>query len=121
MRGFNDSRKDEYFIKRMTDPNQARRILTHMKSSRTLYIMCHIPVCCWISSSVLKNLLVEAESGKMPKTLTQMCTHFLMFQTTQMNLKYAIEQEMESPLNQKIILGFGKLAFQQLEKGNLIF
>lgn len=117
VRGFNDSRKDEYFIKRMTDPYQARRILTHMKSSRTLYIMCHIPVCCWISSSVLKNLLVEAESGKMPKTLTQMCTHVLTFQTTQMNLKYAIEQEMEPPLNEKILLALVEANLSTAGKG----
>lgn len=101
----------------MTDPYQARRILTHMKSSRTLYIMCHIPVCCWISSSVLKNLLVEAESGKMPKTLTQMCTHVLTFQTTQMNLKYAIEQEMEPPLNEKILLALVEANLSTAGKG----
>ncbi|KAI5627651.1 NACHT, LRR and PYD domains-containing protein 12 isoform X3, partial [Silurus asotus] len=93
VRGFSDPQKEEYFRKRISDQSLANKIITHMKSSRSLHIMCHIPVFCWISATVLERMLGEAESGEIPKTLTQ----------------------IES------ILALGKLAFHQLEKGNLIF
>ncbi|XP_030646345.1 NACHT, LRR and PYD domains-containing protein 12-like [Chanos chanos] len=121
VRGFSDPQKEEYLRKRIRDQNVASRIITHIKSSRSLYIMCHIPVFCWISATVLERMLGESKSGQIPKTLTQMYTHFLIFQTKQRNEKYEGHSEMQPEWNKKMILSLGKLAFEQLEKGNLIF
>ncbi|XP_030649739.1 NACHT, LRR and PYD domains-containing protein 3-like [Chanos chanos] len=121
VRGFNDPQKEEYFRKRISDQNLANSIITHIKSSRSLHIMCHIPVFCWISATVLERMLGEAQSGEIPKTLTQMYTHFLIFQTKQRNQKYDGHYEMDPQWKKQSILSLGKLAFQQLEKGNLIF
>ncbi|KAL6483863.1 hypothetical protein MHYP_G00087350, partial [Metynnis hypsauchen] len=92
-----------------------------MKSSRSLYIMCHIPVFCWIAATVLERMLGEAESGEIPKTLTQMFTHFLIFQIKHKDQKYHGKCDSDPKHTREIILALGKLAFQQLEKGNLIF
>ncbi|XP_051991768.1 NLR family CARD domain-containing protein 3-like [Xyrauchen texanus] len=121
VRGFNDPQKDEYFRKRIKDERLANRIITHMKSSRSLYIMCHIPVFCWISATVLHRLLSEAESAEIPKTLTEMFTHFLIFQIKLKSQKYDGKCEVDLQQARKRILSLGKLAFQQLEKWNLIF
>ncbi|KAI5086135.1 NACHT, LRR and PYD domains-containing protein 3 isoform X3, partial [Silurus meridionalis] len=117
VRGFNDPQKDEYFRKRISDQNLANKVITHLKSLRSLYIMCHIPVFCWISAAVLERMLGEAESGEIPKTLTQMYTHFLIIQTNIIREKYLQKQESD----EEMLLKLGKLAFQQLEKQNLIF
>ncbi|XP_060771528.1 NACHT, LRR and PYD domains-containing protein 3-like isoform X2 [Neoarius graeffei] len=117
VRGFNDPQKEEYFRKRVSDQSLAENIITHLKSLRSLYIMCHIPVFCWISAAVLERMLGEAESGEIPKTLTQMYTHFLIIQTNVIREKYSKKQESD----EEMLLKLGKLAFEQLEKGNLIF
>ncbi|XP_030646400.1 NACHT, LRR and PYD domains-containing protein 12-like [Chanos chanos] len=121
VRGFNDPQKEEYFRKRISDQSLANRIITHIKSTRSLHIMCHIPVFCWISATVLERIFTEAESGEIPQTLTQMYTHFLIFQTKQRNQKYDGHYEMDPHWNKENILSLGKLAFEQLKKGNLIF
>ncbi|XP_042562124.1 protein NLRC3-like [Clupea harengus] len=118
VRGFNDPQKEEYFRKKITKKELASRIITHLKSSRCLYIMCHIPVFCWMSATVLVYILTEAESGEIPTSLTQMYTHFLIIQTKHRSQKYG-NRDADALL--KTILSLGKLAFQQLEKGNLIF
>ncbi|XP_050959775.1 NACHT, LRR and PYD domains-containing protein 12 [Labeo rohita] len=117
VRGFNEPQKEEYFRKRISDQSLANRIISHLKSSRRLYIMCHIPVFCWISAAVLEKMLSQAESGEIPKTLTQMYTHFLIYQT---NIKHEKDYE-KNMTDEDMILKLGKLAFQQLVKGNLIF
>ncbi|XP_060780223.1 NLR family CARD domain-containing protein 3-like [Neoarius graeffei] len=121
IRGFSDPQKEEYFKKKISDRSLANKIITHMKSSRSLYIMCHIPVFCWISATVLERMLGEAESGEIPKTLTQMFTHFLIFQIKHKEQKYHGTYDPDSQQTRESILALGKLAFQQLEKGNLIF
>uniref|UniRef100_A0A4W4ER33 FISNA domain-containing protein n=1 Tax=Electrophorus electricus TaxID=8005 RepID=A0A4W4ER33_ELEEL len=85
---FSDPQKEEYFRQRISDQILANKIISHMKSSRSLYIMCHIPVFCWIAVTVLERMLGEAESGEIPKTLTQMFTHFLIFQLKHKDRKY---------------------------------
>ncbi|XP_060798353.1 NLR family CARD domain-containing protein 3-like isoform X4 [Neoarius graeffei] len=117
VRGFNDPQKEEYFRNRVSDQSLAENIVTHLKSLRSLYIMCHIPVFCWISAAVLERMLGEAESGEIPKTLTQMYTHFLIIQTNVIREKYSKKQESD----EEMLLKLGQLAFEQLEKGNLIF
>ncbi|KAK3511454.1 hypothetical protein QTP70_008897 [Hemibagrus guttatus] len=117
VRGFNDPQKEEYFRKRISDQILSNRIITHLKSLRSLYIMCHIPVFCWISATVLERMLGEAESGEIPKTLTQMYTHFLIIQINIIKKKYTESRKTDKEMALKL----GKLAFQQLMKGNLIF
>ncbi|XP_053483791.1 NACHT, LRR and PYD domains-containing protein 3-like isoform X2 [Ictalurus furcatus] len=121
VRGFSDPQKEEYFRKRIRDRSLADKIIRHMKSSRSLYIMCHIPVFCWISATVLERMLGEAERGEIPKTLTQMFTHFLIFQIKHKDQKYHQKCDPDPQQTRESILALGKLAFQQLEKGNLIF
>ncbi|XP_056107531.1 NLR family CARD domain-containing protein 3-like isoform X4 [Rhinichthys klamathensis goyatoka] len=117
VRGFSDTQKQEYFRKRISDQSLADRIISHLKSSRSLFIMCHIPVFCWISATVLEEMCSGAESGEIPKTLTQMYTHFLLIQT---NIKHEKDYE-EKVKDEDMIVKLGKLAYRQLVKGNLIF
>ncbi|KAM9467683.1 NLR family CARD domain-containing protein 3-like [Clarias gariepinus] len=117
VRGFNDPQKEEYFRKRISDQSLANNIITHLKSLRSLYIMCHIPVFCWISAAVLERILCEAERGEIPKTLTQMYTHFLILQINIIRQKYPKKQQSD----EEMLFKLGQLAFKQLKKGNLIF
>ncbi|XP_037389787.1 NACHT, LRR and PYD domains-containing protein 12-like [Pygocentrus nattereri] len=124
VRGFNDSEKEDYFRKRFSEPGLAGRIVAHIKSSRSLHIMCHIPVFCWISATVLEKMLDKPDCEEVPKTLTQMYTHFLLIQTQMKNNKYheVIRDDTHmTELDKEMITKLGNLAFLQLEKGNLIF
>ncbi|KAM6988188.1 NLR family CARD domain-containing protein 3-like [Tautogolabrus adspersus] len=124
VRGFTDPQKDEYFRKRFRDEEQANRIISHIKTSRSLHIMCHIPVFCWITATVLEDVLKTREGGELPKTLTEMYIHFLVVQSKLKNIKYDGGAETDphwSPESRKMIKSLGKLAFEQLQKGNLIF
>uniref|UniRef100_A0A8C7HX18 Si:ch211-201o1.1 n=1 Tax=Oncorhynchus kisutch TaxID=8019 RepID=A0A8C7HX18_ONCKI len=125
VRGFNDPQKEEYFRKKITDQKLANEIIKHITTSRSLQIMCHIPVFCWISATVLETMLKVAEKNEVPKTLTQMCSHFMLIQIIVKNRKYNKTTETNpkelSQSDKEMILKLAKLAFQQLQKGNLIF
>nr|XP_046193989.1 NLR family CARD domain-containing protein 3-like isoform X3 [Oncorhynchus gorbuscha] len=120
VRGFNDPQKEEYFRRRFSDEDLASRIISHIKTSKSLHIMCHIPVFCWISATVLEHIL-EHKREEMPKTLTEMYTHLVVFHTKQKNEKYLGKEETGPDWNKKSILSLGKLSFQQLVKGNIMF
>ncbi|XP_067272549.1 NACHT, LRR and PYD domains-containing protein 12-like [Pseudorasbora parva] len=141
IRGFIDEQKEEYFRKRFTDEKIANEIIDHVKQSKSLFIMCHIPVFCWISATVLQNILEEKRNNDLknnqsdeisetlqesdtddtPRTLTQMYTHFLRFQIQQSRRKYDGECTPDVSWDKDAILSLGKLAFQELERNNLIF
>uniref|UniRef100_A0A3B5AB62 B30.2/SPRY domain-containing protein n=1 Tax=Stegastes partitus TaxID=144197 RepID=A0A3B5AB62_9TELE len=124
IRGFTDPQKEEYFRKRFRDEEQASSIISHIKTSQSLHIMCHIPVFCWITATVLEELLKTREGGDLPKTLTEMYIHFLVVQTKVKKVKYDGGDETDphwSPESRTMIESLGKLAFEQLKKGNLIF
>ncbi|XP_067280115.1 NACHT, LRR and PYD domains-containing protein 3-like [Pseudorasbora parva] len=122
IQGFNDPQKEEYFRKRISDDQQASRIISHIKRARSLHIMCHIPVFCWISATVLQNILNQDFSAEIPQTLTEMYIHFLLIHTSIRNQKY---EEM-NPVkllqsNRDVIVKLAELAFTQLMKGNVMF
>uniref|UniRef100_A0A8C9Y8B4 Uncharacterized protein n=1 Tax=Sander lucioperca TaxID=283035 RepID=A0A8C9Y8B4_SANLU len=124
VRGFTDPQKEEYFRKRFRDKKQASRIISHIKTLRSLHIMCHIPRFCWITATVLEKVLKTREGGELPKTLTEKYIHFLVVQSKVKNIKYDGGAETDphwSPESRKMIESLGKMAFEQLQKGNLIF
>ncbi|XP_051559343.1 NLR family CARD domain-containing protein 3-like isoform X2 [Myxocyprinus asiaticus] len=122
IQGFNDPQKEEYFRKRISDKHQASRIISHIKKARSLHIMCHIPVFCWISSTVLQNILKQDDSAEIPQTLTEMYIHFLLIQINMRNQKYE-KRDPEELLksNREVIVKLAELAFKQLMKGNVMF
>ncbi|KAM9824055.1 protein NLRC3-like [Neosynchiropus ocellatus] len=123
VRGFTDLQKEEYFRKRFRVEEQTT-ILSHIRSSRSLYIMCHIPIFCWITATVLEDMLKSRETRELPKTLTEMYIHFLVVQVKLKRMKFdggTGTDKVWTPESRKMIRSLAKLAFEQLEKGNLIF
>ncbi|XP_071371568.1 NLR family CARD domain-containing protein 3-like [Centroberyx affinis] len=125
VRGFTDPQKEEYFRRRSTDEELSSRIISHIKASRSLHIMCHIPVFCWITATVLEHMLTTDQRGELPKTLTEMYSHFLLVQTKRKKQKYDVRYEMSQQqlmeTEREVLLKLGRLAFEHLEKGNLMF
>ncbi|XP_065124849.1 NLR family CARD domain-containing protein 3-like [Paramisgurnus dabryanus] len=125
IQGFNDSQKEEYFRKRIRDEHQVSKIISHIKTSRSLHIMCHIPVFCWISATVLQKILKENDKSEIPKTLTEMYIHFLNVQTNVRSQKYDGRDEKDPKKllqsNREVLLKLSELAFKQLMKGNVMF
>ncbi|KAI4882746.1 hypothetical protein NFI96_022168, partial [Prochilodus magdalenae] len=124
VQGFNDPQKEEYFRKRISDPDQAHSVISHIKKTRSLHIMCHIPVFCWISATVLQQIMKQGHK-EIPKTLTAMYSHFLWTQTIMKNQKYEDKGETDPKdllgSNREILLKLAELAFKQLMKGNVMF
>ncbi|MEQ2196972.1 hypothetical protein XENOCAPTIV_019774 [Xenoophorus captivus] len=118
--GFTDPQKEEYFRKRFSDEEKASRIISHIKTSRSLHIMCHIPVFCWITANVLEDEIKIREGGELPKTLTEMYIRFLVVQIKNKRTKHD-KGTAEDPDISEMVVSLGKLAFEQLLKGNLIF
>ncbi|CAN9498408.1 unnamed protein product [Ophioblennius macclurei] len=124
IQGFSNQQKEDYFRKRFSDKREFSRVMSHIENSPSLHIMCHIPVFCWITATVLKHVLSHAEGGDLPKTPTEMYIHFLVFQTKVKREKYEGEAEayqLWSPGSRKLIECLGKLAFEQLQRGNFDF
>ncbi|CAI5657519.1 unnamed protein product [Oreochromis niloticus] len=124
-RGFTDAQKEEYFRRRFSDEELSSRIISHMKTSRSLHIMCSIPVFCWITATVLEHMLTTEQRGELPKTLTDMYSHFLLVQTKRKNNKFHEGHETSpqelTEADREVLLKLGRLAFEHLEKGNIIF
>ncbi|XP_069368298.1 NACHT, LRR and PYD domains-containing protein 12-like isoform X1 [Paralichthys olivaceus] len=125
VRGFTDAQKEEYFRRRFSDEELSRRIISHIKTSRSLHIMCQIPVFCWISATVLEHMLTTDQRGELPKTLTDLYSHFLLVQTKRKNNKYGGGHETSPQQLKKadrdVLLKLGRLALKHLEEGNIMF
>ncbi|XP_074508343.1 protein NLRC3-like [Sebastes fasciatus] len=125
VRGFTDAQKEEYFRRRVSDEELSSRIISHIKTSRSLHIMCLIPVFCWITATVLDHMLTTDQRGELPKTLTDMYSHFLLVQTKRKKQKYGEEHDTSpqelTEADREVLLKLGRLAFEHLEKGNIMF
>ncbi|XP_071320573.1 NLR family CARD domain-containing protein 3-like isoform X2 [Trachinotus anak] len=125
VRGFTDAQKEEYFRRRSSDEELSNRTISHIKKSRSLHIMCQVPVFCWITATVLEHMLTTEQRGELPQTLTDLFSHFLLVQTKRKKLKYdeghetSSQQLMEA--DREVLLKLGRLAFEHLEKGNIMF
>ncbi len=138
IRGFTDEQKQEYFTRQFEDPEQIKAVICHLKSQKSLWILCHIPLFCWISSVVLKDILEKQNKDKkMPSNLTEMYIHYLLIQTGLSHKKYQgkglsqedalqtlkIERSHKHVLmrHKEVIMKLAELAYRQLKDQNAIF
>ncbi|XP_039977164.1 protein NLRC3-like isoform X2 [Xiphias gladius] len=129
VRGFNDPQKLQYFRRRVQDKVVAEKIINYITMSRSLYIMCHIPIFCWIAAKVFEQLLlsnnVHDENIKIPTTLTEMYTHFLIIQMQVATEKYDNQDESDTEeifkSNKEFIFKLGRMAFEHLKESKIIF
>ncbi|XP_041651228.1 NACHT, LRR and PYD domains-containing protein 12-like isoform X3 [Cheilinus undulatus] len=125
VRGFTDAQKEEYFRRRFSDVDLSSRIISYIMTSRSLHIMCLIPVFCWITATVLENMMSTEQRGELPKTLTDMYSHFLLVQTKRKKKKYDEGPQMSpeelTRSDREVLLKLGRLAFEHLENGNIMF
>uniref|UniRef100_A0A672FAT5 NACHT domain-containing protein n=1 Tax=Salarias fasciatus TaxID=181472 RepID=A0A672FAT5_SALFA len=125
VRGFTAAQKEEYFRRRLSDEELSSRIISHIQTSRSLHIMCGIPVFCWITATVLEHMLSSEQRGELPQTLTDMYSHFVLVQTHRKKLKYhegpeTGPQEL-TEADRELLLKLGRMALEHLEKGNMVF
>ncbi|XP_028858277.1 NACHT, LRR and PYD domains-containing protein 12-like isoform X3 [Denticeps clupeoides] len=126
IQGFSDTEKEENFRKRISDETQVDKIISHIQTSGSLYTMCYRPIFCWISATVLQDVLLREDSTEIPRSLTEIFIHFLIIQTKknqQQNCDErngATRQELLQS-DKDVILKWSKLAFTQLGKRNLWF
>uniref|UniRef100_A0A8D3D5C4 Uncharacterized protein n=1 Tax=Scophthalmus maximus TaxID=52904 RepID=A0A8D3D5C4_SCOMX len=125
VRGFTDAQREEYFRRRFSDEELSSRIISHVKTSRSLHIMCLIPVFCWISAVVLEHMLTTDQREELPKTLTDLYSHFLLVQTRRKKNKYHEGRETSpqelTEADRDVLLKLGRLAFEHLQTGNIVF
>ncbi|XP_053336631.1 NACHT, LRR and PYD domains-containing protein 12-like, partial [Clarias gariepinus] len=124
VRGFKDPQKEQYFHKKCKDAQMANTMIKHVKSSRSMHIMCHIPIFCWITATVLDILIRESQLGEFPKNRTQLYIHYIFIQVGLKNRKYqkAINNDLRelTQSDKHMILNLAKLAFHGLKKETLI-
>nr|XP_061796628.1 NACHT, LRR and PYD domains-containing protein 3-like [Nerophis lumbriciformis] len=111
VRGFSDSRKLEYFRKKF--PNE-ERVIEHIQKSRNIFIMCHIPIFCWLTATVLQHHLDKGKKGELPTTLTDMYSALI---------GHLLENSKERNTNKYIldVKALAKLAFDHTMNNCQIF
>uniref|UniRef100_A0A665TEP2 NACHT domain-containing protein n=1 Tax=Echeneis naucrates TaxID=173247 RepID=A0A665TEP2_ECHNA len=125
VRGFTDTQQEEYFRRRSRDEELSNRIISHINKSKSLHIMCQVPVFCSIIATVLEHMLTTDQQGELPQTMTDLYSHFLLVQTRRKRIKYheghetSPQELMEA--DREVLLKLGRLAFEHLEKGNIMF
>ncbi|XP_031596458.2 NACHT, LRR and PYD domains-containing protein 12-like [Oreochromis aureus] len=101
------------------------RVISHIKKSKNLNVMCKIPVYCWITATILEYILNTDQRSELPKTLTDMYSYFLLVQTKRNKHKYQKGNETSpqelTDADREVLLKLGKLAFENLKTRNIIF
>ncbi|XP_061124926.1 NACHT, LRR and PYD domains-containing protein 12-like [Syngnathus typhle] len=110
VKGFSDSQRLDYFRKRF--PNDEEDVIKHIQTSRSILIMCHIPIFCWLTATVLRDY--RQHGKKLPETLTEMYTEFLLY-----HLGKSEEQGVQKSMQD--VKALAKMAFEGLMKKQQIF
>lgn len=120
--GFTDEQKEAYFRKVIPNAELAERAIAHIKSCKTLYYMCHLPLFCWVVHNVLEGQLQSLPAGtELPKTITHFYTNLLLVHLNMrgQKLKNSSKDDQTVLSDQEFLLKLGKIAFQLLEKNLL--
>ncbi|XP_029028768.1 NLR family CARD domain-containing protein 3-like [Betta splendens] len=117
LRGFHDPDKEDYFQRKFKDPDQAARVIEYINSSKTLRIMCHLPLFCSLVADECQAIFREkGTQAELPRSITYMYTKLLLLLIRQRR-KFRVPDT--SPENERdFLIKLGKLALSMLEQCN---
>nr|XP_049616941.1 NACHT, LRR and PYD domains-containing protein 3 isoform X29 [Syngnathus scovelli] len=108
VKGFSRSQRLDYFRKRFSKKN----VIKHIQKSRSIFIMCHMPIFCWLTATILGDY--RKRGKKLPETLTEMYTEFLLYHLDK-------SEERGSQKSTEYVKALAELAFRHLMKKQQIF
>ncbi|XP_037098902.1 NACHT, LRR and PYD domains-containing protein 12-like isoform X3 [Syngnathus acus] len=108
--GFSRSQRLDYFRKKF--PNDEKDVIKHIQKSRSIFIMCHMPIFCWLTATVLRDY--RQHGKKLPETLTEMYTEFLLYHLGR-------SEERGGQKSTEYVKALAKMAFRHLMKKQQIF
>ncbi|XP_057678582.1 NACHT, LRR and PYD domains-containing protein 3-like isoform X3 [Corythoichthys intestinalis] len=111
VRGFNDSQRLEYFRKKFQNEE---RVIEHIRKTRTIFIMCHLPIFCWLTATVLQDHLDKGKEGELPTTLTDMYSEYAFNQLDK-------SKERQTTEYADYVKALAKLAFHHTMSKQQIF
>ncbi|XP_041838404.1 protein NLRC3-like [Melanotaenia boesemani] len=122
VQGFTDVEKENYFRKRFSSAGQLKEVLSHLRGMISFHFMGHIPIFCWIIAEVFRKSWNDERSRRIT-TMTELYIYYLLIQTQRTKQKYETESAKKKSTSQNAAMFFNlsKLAFEQLQKGNIIF
>ncbi|XP_061124921.1 NACHT, LRR and PYD domains-containing protein 3-like isoform X2 [Syngnathus typhle] len=110
VKGFSRSQRLDYFRKKF--PKDEEDVIKHIQKSRSIFIMCHMPIFCWLTATVLRDYWKHGK--KLPETLTEIYTEFLLY-----HLGRSEERGDQKPT--EYVKALAKMAFRHLMKKQQIF
>uniref|UniRef100_A0A8C1TIB8 NLR family, CARD domain containing 3-like n=1 Tax=Cyprinus carpio TaxID=7962 RepID=A0A8C1TIB8_CYPCA len=120
LRGFTDEKKQEYFTKRTTDPELGRKVYNHMKRSKALEIICHIPLFSWMVAFIFERGFRDPEYGKHPPGITAFYSQYIIVQMNRSFEKYrgcSVEAQNWKDEDKMFIEMMGKMSYRMLLDG----
>nr|XP_049616949.1 NACHT, LRR and PYD domains-containing protein 12 isoform X34 [Syngnathus scovelli] len=108
VKGFSRSQRLDYFRKKFSKKN----VIKHIQKSRSIFIMCHMPIFCWLTATILGDY--RKRGKKLPETLTEMYTEFLLYHLDK-------SEERGSQKSTEYVKALAELAFRHLMKKQQIF
>ena len=131
--GFNTEQVEDYVEKFSKQGDKAEAIKQHITSNSNLQAFCYIPVNCFIICSCLLELLGNTGFTSLPTRLTEIYSIAIkMFYFSYDDNQYRHDKaegqqfflmpfkELSSPV-QEVFKNLGKIAFNGIKKGRLIF
>lgn len=120
LRGFTDEKKEEYFTKRTTDPELGRKVYNHMKRSKALEIICHLPLFSWMVAFIFERGFRDPEYAKHPPGITAFYSQLIVVQMNRSFEKYrgcSVEAQKWREEDKMFIEMMGKMSYKMIQEG----
>ncbi|XP_073674339.1 protein NLRC3 [Garra rufa] len=120
LRGFTDEKKEEYFTKRTPEPELGRKVYNHMKRSKALEIICHLPLFSWMVAFIFERGFRDPDYGEHPPGITVFYSQYIIVQMNRSFEKYrgcSVEAQKWKDEDKMFTEMMGKMSYRLIQEG----
>lgn len=124
LRGWTDDKKEEFFTKRTPEPELGRKVYNHMKRSKALEIICHLPLFSWMVAYIYERAFRDPEFGKHPPGITAFYSQYIVVQMNRSFEKYRgcnVDAQKWTDFDKNFTELMGKMAYRMIQEARDYF